>query len=393
MMAAVCLLTGNTRPAAGEEVFQQGLNGYTGVVDQTIDLSTPTLATRLRMKYLTGQEYYNTLIRFEGLDVALADQLVQEATLTLTFQKENPQWLEVLLSFHPCLRPWNDPNWVMYDTPNVWALPGGQGPGDRGPLLNGVTYSMGPRSFPSNQYPDNTPYVFPLPAKLVQSWIDNPAANHGLLIAAAQSDVTFSSSEDAEAAYRPKLSVVLSACDQNLPGDFNRDCQHDAADVIWLAEEWLMAGYLETDLTNDGFVDLADFALLAAAAAPAAVVPDVVGLSLPEAETLLLGAGLQPQWLYHYSATVPVDVVVSQDPPAGTGFNPPAAITVTLSRGPVTGNLDASNNVVDLGDFAWFAGEWGQSGNLASDLDNNGTVELADLVLWSGHWLDELAPE
>ena len=196
--------------------FQQGVSEYTGCQDKTITAPgwvNPS-NTRLRVKaeYPSGDEKYNTLIRFDDIESTLSGLSVQEASITLTFQDENIEWSPATLDIYPCLRHWDDPSWDEAVPSQVsWTTPGAQGVGtDRGELQ--TSFYMGDRHFPDLQYTDNYSFEINLPVSLVQGWIDFPSDNHGLIFTmnpAAATDVTFSSSEDETIFFRPQLKVVV----------------------------------------------------------------------------------------------------------------------------------------------------------------------------------------
>ena len=70
MVSLILTAVGNMRAGADEVyVFQQGLYGYSGCVDESIHTSGYLPDTRLRMKASSASgEEYNTLIRFEGIE-------------------------------------------------------------------------------------------------------------------------------------------------------------------------------------------------------------------------------------------------------------------------------------------------------------------------------------
>jgi len=253
LIAALMLLAVSVE--AETYTFQQGvadvahpeLGEYAGAHDVVIATTTWPASNpdRLRMKYQSGTEQMNTLIRFEGLEV-LPDMpegmQVSSATLTLTWQYENVFWNGATVDVYEALKVWADPNatWDDADTdaPLAWEVAGAQGTSDRGELISS-TY-MGPRTFsPPVQYQDEQQFVFPLSAKLVQSWINDPESNYGVIMIMnhqAASDVTFSSSEDAEdVSFRPLLTIEVCAA---IPSDLNHDYYVDMGDFALLQAGW-----------------------------------------------------------------------------------------------------------------------------------------------------------
>lgn len=67
---------------------------------------------------------------------------------------------------------------------------------------------------------------------------------------------------------------------------------------------------------------------------PKVTVPDVVNLTLNDALVQLQGAGLTPQTTRQASATVPIDSVISSDPPGGSSVPKGSVIKLVISSGP-----------------------------------------------------------
>ena len=235
--------------------FQQGvadvahpeLGEYAGAHDVVIATTTWPASNpdRLRMKYQSGTEQMNTLIRFEGLEVVPdmpEGMQVSSATLTLTWQYENVFWNGATVDVYEALKVWADPNatWDDADTdaPLAWDVAGAQGTLDRGELLSST--DMGPRSFSQGiQYDDEEQFTFSLSGRLVQSWIDDPNTNLGVIMAMngeAGSDVTFSSSEETEdVSFRPVLTIELCP---TMGSDLNGDYYIDMFDFTILQSGW-----------------------------------------------------------------------------------------------------------------------------------------------------------
>ena len=71
------------------------------------------------------------------------------------------------------LRPWvfNQASWNNATATDSWQVPGAQGPADRGGPIG--AFSPGTA---------NTMVSFSIPASVVQSWVNNPTQNYGVLI-------------------------------------------------------------------------------------------------------------------------------------------------------------------------------------------------------------------
>ena len=376
---------------AGEISFQQGVNGYSGAADKTIDQAGQpvTDVNRLRLQYDVGQERHNSLLKFSQLEQFLAGKVITGAKLVLTFRDEDPEWAAAWVNFYLMPRDWQESmvSWTKYNASDLWQSPGAAGVNDRGGFIGSIT--MGTRTPPWNNYYDLGPYQFTLPARLVQEWVDNPSLNFGMLITMAHTvnnGVTFSSSDDPDnTAYRPKLVVTYSDSCMNLQaGDFNHDCTVSLADFTMLAEKWLAQGYSNMDLNHDNAVDLIDVAQFESIY-NYTTVPEVTGLPEAAARDLLTWAGLASQFIYHYSDTIAAGEVFQQDPAAQTGIGRGSAVTCWVSRGLVTCDF-APNSSVDLEDYALLVNEMGQCGNLITDLDNSGCVDLNDFNIFVTYW-------
>ena len=67
-------------------------------------------------------------------------------------------------------------------------------------------------------------------------------------------------------------------------------------------------------------------------------VPNVVGMTLAEAEAAIVAAGLAVGVVTEaYSPTVPVGDVISQDPAGGSSVLPASAVNLVVSKGPEGG--------------------------------------------------------
>ena len=286
-------------PAGADEVYtyQQEMDGYNGGEDATI-ASSGTWPTdnphRLRLRY-DGQERYNTLIRFEGLAELEEGRYISGATLTLTYRHENVSWDAATVDIHQCMRSWFDPDWTYADSGSSieWGTYGAQDPcTDRGELV-GTDTDMGPRKgYPDwIQYTDGSKFEFTLDASMVQSWIKQPDTNYGLILIMnhdAATDVTFSSNEDADPCSHPILTITIGT------PDYNGDNVVDTLDLISLADDWLKCEDVTTDLTNDGCIDMNDFAVFAAAWMEVTIVADISGNGCVGIEDL---AVMAQQWL------------------------------------------------------------------------------------------------
>jgi len=271
----VVLAFGSVAMAQTEEfTFQQGIDGYEGGQDVTIydgDQVNPPAAGTLRMMALwpTTEEVYNTLIRFEGLEVTLGGKQVLSAEIELTYGNQPIQEaIDGIIETYSAGKNWHDPN-ATWDEANgglSWDVAGAQGSTDR-TVLHSIT-EMRDRTF-SNIYYDGEKFIFALDAAEVQTWVDNPAANNGVLMVmendVAMTSVLFHSNESTAegGSYRPLLRVTARTPCASIPGDLNGDCYVNLLDLAQMKEEWLAEDNLTADLFADGIVNLLDFEILA----------------------------------------------------------------------------------------------------------------------------------
>lgn len=201
--------------------LQQGVNGYTGTTDVSISTQyaqynegnglTNFTDAQMGLYQLTGPGAYSVenLIRFSNLNIP-AGSTVSGATLTLRVDT----WVN-----NPTIRgyyiaaPWSatpGPNstqlgWLHRGTGQNWGTPGATGQGTdviagKSFVISGITATGGQMRTVS------------LDPAVVQSWIDNPAANQGILLVNETTGavVRINTSETSTIAQRPKLSVTYS---------------------------------------------------------------------------------------------------------------------------------------------------------------------------------------
>jgi hypothetical protein len=195
--------------------FQQGVNGYTGTTDVSISTqyaqytggngTTTFDGTDMGVYQTKGKGSYITesLIRFSSLGIP-TNAMVVSATLTLNVYTwtANPT-----IRGYYLLAPWNGTpgsslGWLHRGTGQDWATPGalGQGTDDvagKSFLLSGITAS------------GSQTITVTLDPTVVQTWINNPSADQGILLVnkTPGAIVQVSASENPTVAARPKLSI------------------------------------------------------------------------------------------------------------------------------------------------------------------------------------------
>lgn len=214
-------------------VFREGLAGYAGTADTYIN-NNPTstadtnyggaaiLGTRYSSSATAGldlaRESRNILIRFDDLNLTGA---VDSASLTMTISDivansgqgasgtTNIQFLAYDLGTS-----WTESGatWNVSSIGNAWQTAGAKGAEDRtlAPIFTSGSYTI--HGATVTLVAGDT-VTIDLPASLVQSWIDNPSSNHGILLSVGASNqnrypaINFHSSEAADALLRPTLTL------------------------------------------------------------------------------------------------------------------------------------------------------------------------------------------
>jgi glucose/arabinose dehydrogenase len=208
--------------------FQQGVNGYTGTTDVNISTqytqytggngNTTFNGTQLGVYQTTGTGSYimESLIRFGNLGVP-TNATVSSATLTLWVETWTPG--AILLGYY-LAAPWSGTpgtnetqvGWLHRGTGQDWGTPGALGQG---------TDVVAGKSFVISGHPGNGGRLMTinLDPAVVQSWINNPSADQGVLLVNETPGVIVrvNASENATVSTRPKLTINFSSGSQQ-PG-------------------------------------------------------------------------------------------------------------------------------------------------------------------------------
>jgi len=183
-------------------IYQQGLRGYDGAEDTYISswdrfanyAAQPILAIRTR-------DVMAILLRFDVSSIPRGSK-VQEATLSLYLKsRTNPN--PMTLNVYRLLRPWTagEATWTQARDGEPWARPGADAARkDRALIVDDAQPAPDPRNWVNLRVTD-----------AVQSWVNDPASNYGLLvkgIGPAHVRYEFASAEAPEVKLRPRLRVV-----------------------------------------------------------------------------------------------------------------------------------------------------------------------------------------
>jgi hypothetical protein len=97
----------------------------------------------------------------------------------------------------------------------------------------------------------------------VQSWVNNPASNHGWVLKGNEAaSTTVKRFESREAAANQPLLVVNYLPPSNRPADLSSSGIVDGADLAILLSQWGAGASSPADLTDDGVVNGGDLAVL-----------------------------------------------------------------------------------------------------------------------------------
>lgn len=231
-LAAWLLLLGSpVSTSAATMIFREGLNGYSGTADTYIN-NNPTsaadtnygssniLATRYSSNssgssgFDIARESRNVLILFSNLG-NLSD--ITSASLTLTVQSitaNSGGSATIQFLAYEMLSPWTESGatWNLASSGTSWATPGAKSSADRDltPVFTSPSYTINSAT-PTLVAGDTI--TITLDPLLVQSWVDDPSANYGILLSVAVANkdrypaISFYSSEETDASLRPALTL------------------------------------------------------------------------------------------------------------------------------------------------------------------------------------------
>ncbi len=188
-------------PSVTVVVLQQGLTGYAGMQDTSIDFYAPTKNDAGNTSlYVRSNDLKAALLRFD-LAAIPADAEVEEATLSVFASgSTNPNLLAA--DVYAVLRPWvvTETTWLSATQAITWSAPGCNAIGSdrRGDAVDVQVFdSVGHW------------YTFSV-ASLVQAWVSDPQSDLGLVIKGRPGDhvqYSLASSESYNSALRPILTI------------------------------------------------------------------------------------------------------------------------------------------------------------------------------------------
>ncbi len=201
------IYSGSLASSAYEEVtytFQDGAfpsPGYEGTRDTKIrsDLPGTAFGSAANLE-VDGSPAKAAIIAWDVGSIP-PGTTVTYASITLTVTNHS---LDQAYELYEMKRDWAEPEstWTQYSVGNPWGTPGADGADDRGQTPLGAIATSYPGQFTYNLNADGI--------ALVQSWVNNPSANHGLVILdylEGIDGIDFDSREAITAEWRPKLTV------------------------------------------------------------------------------------------------------------------------------------------------------------------------------------------
>ena len=184
--------------------FQDGVNGYVGTRDSKLMSTKPTTnyGSRNRLT-VDGDPDVSALLYWDITSIPVGSH-IRSIDVTFNVSGKSSNDYEI----YRMERAWveSETNWNEFASGQSWQVPGADGSVDRGSTVLGFIAA-----------PVNGIYTIPLNASgiaMVQSWVDNPSSNHGIIILDynnASDGMDLSSSEIKTAANRPKLTVTYSS--------------------------------------------------------------------------------------------------------------------------------------------------------------------------------------
>lgn len=181
--------------------FQDGVNGYAGTTDTKLksDAATTNFGAATSLE-TDGSPDYGVLLRWD-LSSIPAGKTITAVSLTFNVTNTSSQIYE----FYAMARAWSESSatWQLASTGVPWQTLGANGAADRSSTVLGTLSSgaLGTKTVSLNA--DGI--------AAVQGWINNPAANFGMILADYVNNadgLDLSSSEAATLSQRPKITIT-----------------------------------------------------------------------------------------------------------------------------------------------------------------------------------------
>lgn len=181
--------------------FQDSVAGYTGTRDTYITSEAPTANHRTAdTLVLNGDPDTATLIKWD-LTAIPVGRKVTAVTLTFMVNDSSP----IDYEFYSLKRDWAEATatWIEARSRVKWETAGADGAADRG------TTVLGSMSASSKDHLQ-TITLNPEGLAQVQTWIDNPSSNYGLILLNSENsnDMKVHSREKSEITERPKITIT-----------------------------------------------------------------------------------------------------------------------------------------------------------------------------------------
>ncbi len=197
-------ITGYEAGAWFTQSFQDGVlpdPTYAGTRDVRIKVADPSRNyERTTILVADGDPSIASLLQWD-LGLIPSGVTVQSATLSLNVIGATADSYEI----YELTQDWVEAEvtWNEYSSGNAWEISGAAGDTDRRPTVLGA---IGPTSTGLASFPLGAAGI-----ATVQTWIDDPTRNHGVIIqdyVSATDSVAFDSSEDATPTFHPRLDVT-----------------------------------------------------------------------------------------------------------------------------------------------------------------------------------------
>ena len=190
-------------PAAGDYSFQEGVDGYTGNIDNRIDGDNATT------NYSTDDtlDVDDNNFPLMKWDVSsLEGGTVSAADITVAVSNGGGNGAANVVELFEMLRDWveDESTWNIYSTGNDWGTAGATHADDSGTtaLFSDNMASTGATTMTLNASG----------IAVVQKWLDNAADNHGLIMRhnGSTNKMHYRSAKWATASIRPQLNITIA---------------------------------------------------------------------------------------------------------------------------------------------------------------------------------------